>query len=289
MKNIIIAILVLSATNIAFAGGPWPQPKGKAYIKLSEWWTIFDEHFTDNGGIDPNLTSGIFNTTVYVEYGLTNRLTTVVNAPIFSRSIMNTQRSGTTNDIIVPGEGINSIGDIDLALKYALTKPGSNIPVSVSLTLGIPTGVSSAGQFGSLQTGDGEFNQYIKIDAGKSFQLGSTPSYVSVYAGVNNRTQDFSEEFRTGAEFGVGLGKGKFWLAGKLNIIESFRNGGNVVSANSTGIFANNSESLILGVDANYYITDKFGISAGYADIITGKIIAAAPSYSVGVFLDLAR
>lgn len=289
MKNIIIVILVLSATNLAFAGGPWPQPKGKAYIKLSEWWTIFDEHYTDNGGIDPNLTSGIFNTTLYVEYGLSDRLTTVVNAPLFSRSIMNTQRSGTTNDIIVPGEGLNSVGDVDIALKYALTKPGSSIPVSISLTLGIPTGTSSAGQFGSLQTGDGEFNQHLKIDAGKSFELGSIPSYFSIHAGINNRTKEFSEEFRTGAELGIGLGEGKFWLAGKLDILRSFKNGGDAISANTTSIFANNAEFVTAGLEASYYITDRFGISASYTNTLSGRIIAAAPSYSVGIFLDLAK
>ncbi len=289
MKSIITTLLFISICNIAMGGGPWPQPKGKAYIKLSEWWTIFDQHYTDTGQIDPNLTTGIFNTSIYAEYGVTDRFTTVINAPIFSRSYMNNQRSGTTEEIIIQGEAINSIGDIDIGLKYGLTRPGANIPVSVTLTLGLPTGETSGGELGSLQTGDGEFNQYLKIDAGKSFQLGKASSYISIYGGINNRTQDFSEEFRTGGEVGIGLLNSKFWLTGKLDIVQSFNNGATAENANSTSIFANNSEFVAIGLEANLYVTRRVGISAGFANAVSGSIIAAAPSYSVGVFYDMSR
>ena len=289
MKNIIITIILVAVCTLGYAGGPWPQPKGQAYIKLSEWWTVFDEHFTDNGMRDPNLTSGIFNTTIYAEYGVTDRFTAIINAPIFSRSFMNNQRSGTTNEIIVNGEAINSIGDIDIALKYGITSPGANIPVAISLTLGLPTGVSSGGELGNLQTGDGEFNQYLKADAGKSFSIGRAQSYVSLYAGVNNRGQDFSEEFRTGGELGVGFANSKLWLTGKLDILRSFKNSDRTQSINSTSIFANNAEFVSYGFEANYYVTRRAGISAGFASVISGSIIAAAPSYSVGVFYDMGR
>jgi hypothetical protein len=289
MKNLTITLVLVAMCHLVHAGGPWPQPKGQAYIKLSEWWTVFDKHYTDNGMRDPNLTTGIFNTTIYAEYGVTDRFTAVLNAPIFSRSFMNNQRSGTTEEIIINGEAINSIGDIDIGLKYGLTRPGANIPVAVSLTLGLPTGVSSGGQFGSLQTGDGEFNQYLKIDAGKSFAIGSAQSYVSLYTGVNNRGQDFSEEFRIGGELGVGLANSKFWLTGKLDILRSFKNSDRTQTINSTSIFANNAEFVSLGLEANVYVTRRAGISAGFATAVSGSIIAAAPSYSVGVFYDMSR
>ena len=286
IRYILTVAIVMGLQLSVFAGGPWANGKGKAYVKLSEWWTVFDEHYTDQGRRDPNVTTGIFNTSLYVEYGLSDKFTATFNGALFSRNFMNNIRSSTTDEIIIPGEALNSIGDIDVGLKYSFNSK-AKIPVSLTVILGLPLGTSGAGDLGNLQTGDGEFNQTFQIDAGTGFQLGKCQAYVSGYAGVNNRTQGFSEEFRYGLEFGLGLFNNKFWLSGKLNAVESFRNGDTAGSVTSTSIFANNSEFLTLGLEANYYVTDKFGISAGFASAVSGEIIAAAPSYSVGVFLDL--
>ncbi len=272
------------------AGGPWPQKKGKGYIKISEWWLIYKQHYTSSGKIDPNISSGIFNTAIYAEYGFTDRLTGVIYAPLLSRNYINNQRSSTTNEIINKGDAVNAFGDIDLSIKYGLTKPGSKIPISATLTFGIPSGKKSAGEQGRLQTGDGEFNQMLQIDAGSGFKLGKKiNSYVSGYIGFNHRTQEFSEEFRFGLEYGLGFLDNKLWLAAKLNGIESFKNGATAADNNSTSIFANNSEFISYTLETSYYITKKWGISASYASAFRGEIIAAAPSYSVGVFFDFSK
>ncbi len=287
--SVLSLVLVFSASTAVFAGGPWPQKKGNGYYKLSEWWVVFDEHFTDAGKLDPNVTTGIYNTFFYAEHGITDRLTGLVNANLFSRNYMNNLVSSTTNDVLVKGEAINSIGDIDLGLKYGLTRPGAKIPVSASVIFGIPTGKTEGGSQGNLQTGDGEFNQMIRLDAGRGFSLGSLPAYSSVYAGVNHRTEGFSEEFRWGVELGTALFDSKLWTSLKIDAIESFKNGDTAESATSTSIFANNTEFISVGLEFNYYLTDKFGVSLGAAGAMRGEIIAAAPSYSAGVFLDLSR
>lgn len=291
-KYIILIACSLLVLSSAKAGGPWPQPKGKAYIKISEWWIISKQHFTGTGKIDPNVTSGIFNTALYAEYGFTNRLTGIVYAPLFSRNYVNNVRSATTQQIIESGEAVNGFGDMDLGIKYGLTKPGAKVPISATLFLGIPTGKSAAGTGGRLQTGDGEFNQMIQIDAGTGFPLGKKKkvnSYVSGYIGFNHRTKQFSEEFRYGLEYGVGFMNNKLWLAAKLNAIESFKNGATAEDTTSTSLFANNTEYVSYSLEAAYYITKKLGVSVGYASAFRGEIIAAAPSYSVGVFLDLSK
>ena len=115
------------------AGGPWPQKKGNGYFKLSEWWIVFDQHYSGQGQIDPNVTTGIFNTSFYGEFGITDRFTTTVNAPLLSRNYMNNLRSATTEEIIAPGEAINRFGDVDLGFKYGLNKQGSSVPIALSL------------------------------------------------------------------------------------------------------------------------------------------------------------
>jgi len=292
MKNIatIIAILLISSNSIY--AGPWTQKKGKGYFKLSEWWIIFDEHYTDQGEIDPNSTTGIFNTFLYAEYGLTDRFTGLFNGALFTRNLIFNQVSGTTGETITPGDALNSIGDIDIGLKYSLTKPGSPIPVSASLILGLPTGNAEGGIAKNLQTGDGEFNQIFQIDAGGGFKLiDKVSTYVSGYAAFNNRSNDFSEEFRFGVETGGGFFNDRFWLIGRLTGIRSFQNSNVEGGITSTSIFANDTEFTSIGVEGNYYVSKnkKFGISAGYANAFSGNIIAADPSYNVGVFLDLSK
>ncbi len=288
LSSIAIAILFsVFITTDVFGGGPWTKAKGKYYFKLSEWSLKFDQHYTDSGLIDPNITTGIYNTFLYAEYGLSDRLTTIFNGSLFSRNVMNNLRSATNNDILVQGDAINAIGDIDLAFKYSLSKPGAQIPIAVSVLLGVPTGVTGKGEFGNLQTGDGEFNQQLQIDIGKGFNFKSNSAYYSAYAAVNNRTKGFSEEFRFGAEFGLGIFNSRLWLSSKLNFIRSFKNGELSEEVNSTSIFANNTEFTSLGVEANLYLTEKIGISANYTSALSGRIIAAAPSYSFGIFIDV--
>ncbi len=290
-NRIVLAFfIVFVSSSLLFAGGPWPQAKGKGYFKLYEWWIIFDQHFTDSGNLDPNVTTGIFNTSVYAEYGLSNRVTAILNAPVLSRNYMNNLVSATTEQVLVAGEGINTIGDIDLGVKYALTKPGAKYPIAATLILGLPTGKTNGGEQGNLQTGDGEFNQLLQVDVGTSYALGKKSSiYFSANLGFNNRTNEFSDEIRYGLEAGLGLAKSRLWLIARLNAIESLKNGATAATATSTSIFANNTEFTSIGFEANYYITKKFGVSAGFATATRGEIIAAAPSYSVGFFYDMNR
>lgn len=281
---VIIAALFIVIPN-TFAGGPWTKSKNSYYLKLSEWWTVFDQHYTDLGLIDPNVTTGVFNTSFYGEYGLTDRFNVIANVPVFSRNYMNNVRSRTTGEIIIPGEALNAIGDIDLGLKYGLSQ--GSFPVSVSVFLGLPTGTIGGGSQGNLQTGDGEFNQMIQLDAGSGFQLGSINGYASTYVAFNNRTKQFSEEIRYGAEVGLGFWNRRVWINARLQAVESLKNGATAETVTSTSIFANNTEFISLGSELAVYLTDKLGVSAGFAGAVRGEVIAAAPSYSVGVFIDI--
>lgn len=126
------------------------------------------------------------------------------------------------------------------------------------------------------------------MDAGRGFSLGeSTPGYVSAYAGFNDRTNDFSDEVRLGLEAGAGLLASKVWLVGRLDVVESLGNGEPSGVTGRTGIFANNTEFVSLGLEANGYVSERIGGSAGVASAVRGEIIAAGVSYSVGVLYDL--
>ena len=285
----IFSLFLLLFASTAFAGGGWPQPKKNGYFKLYQWWVNADQHFTDAGLIDPNVTSGIYNTSLYAEYGFTNRLTGILNIPLFSRAVVNNLRSQTTKDIIAEGGAINGIGDTDLGIKYGIINNGK-IAFSASLTLGLPFGNSEGGPNKNLQTGDGEFNQLLQLDLGMPLGGGENTSfYGNIYAGFNNRTNDFSDEFRYGLELGAGLMKNKLYVVGRLQGVESFQNGKTAAEITSTSVFANNAEHLSVGGEIAYNIIKKFGVAASIMTAVSGKIIFAAPSYSVGVYFNLQR
>lgn len=286
MKKIfVIIIAVFFIGEMTFAGGPWPQPKGKGYFKLTQWWTVFDEHYTDLGLIDPNVTSGIFNTSIYAEYGFTKNITGIAYVPFLSRNYVNNLVSGTTGETLIAGDAVNSLGDADIGIKYGFP---TKLPLAATLTFGLPLGQSVAGEQNNLQTGDGEFNQMLQLDAGAGFNIVEDVSfYMSAMVGFNNRTNGFSDEFRYSVEGGFGLFDKKLWLIGRLIGVESFKNGDAAGTSMSTSIFANNSEHTSFSVEAAVYISKKIGISANYTAPIRGEIIAADPAYSVGVFYDM--
>lgn len=284
MKQLPILALTLVFTFFT-ANAQWTKGKGNGYYKLSAWYLEADQHFTSNGEIDPNATRGQFNLNFYGEYGLSNNLDLVAYVPFFSRNFQNDILSGTTGDLITQGEAINSIGDVDLGVRYGFIKK-EKVVASIGLTLGLPTGNSQGGSDGSYQTGDGEFNQMIRASVGLPFKLGNTEAYSKSYTGYNNRTENFSDELRLGTELGFKF-IDRLWVLGRIDIVESLKNG-SLNAQNSQGsIFANNIEFMAAGVEAAYSFSDKWGVSANYTSAFRGEIVFAAPSYSAGIFLNV--
>jgi hypothetical protein len=264
------------------AEASWPQPKGKAFLKVGQSWTIARQHFTDTGKLDPNTTFASYFTSFYGEYGLTDRITGVVYAPLFSRSLFNSTVSGTTGEVVLPGEAINGLGDINIAARYAIIPKGKFV-LSTSLLLGLPTGIDDGGSAGNLQTGDGEFNQMVRFEGATSKQFGKVNTYYKAYIGYNNRTQGFSDEFHYGLEGGVELKKDKSWFILRAIGIESMQNGSLSGIPNSTSLFANNAEYLSISPEISYNVGKNWGISASVAGAVRGRIIFAAPMYAVGI------
>lgn len=270
---LLLAILSMISTS-ALAGGGWTKQKGTAYYKVSHWWVNAAKQYTFDGNTAASVREGIFNTSIFAEYGVTDRFTAILNLP-YSKS---------AND----AESISGIGDTDVAFKYRLSKPDSKFVMAGTLLLGLPFGEDAGGSTGSLQTGDGEFNQMVRIDVSKSFQLGSVNSYANVYSGYNNRTDNFSDEFRLGLEVGGGFLNNKIWAIARIDMVESLENGAESTAlSDGATIFANNTEYFAYTYEIAGYITDKIGVSASTASVFSASNIFAAPSYSLGVFLDM--
>ncbi len=281
MKSLVLTIglsLFLAGTTIA--GGGWPPKKGKGFFKFGQSVIRASQFYAPNGDLEDITTLSLYTTSIYGEYGLSDRISAVAYVPFFVRSTINEiqlRQSGT----VTPGDEVNALGDAELGLTYALTRD-TKIALSTSLIFGLPLGETEGGEGRILQTGDGEFNQYLKLDAGVSFY--PAPLYASAHIGINNRTNNFSEEFRYGFELGY-TGINKVTAILKANSVISFQNGEGGGTAN--GIFSNNTEFFAFGPTLTYDLKENFGALASATFALSGKRILAAPAYEVGVFLKL--
>ncbi|MFY0598649.1 MAG: hypothetical protein JXR03_03185 [Cyclobacteriaceae bacterium] len=277
-RSIIVCVFLINASSL-LAGGGWTKEKGKGFLKLSQYFILADSYFNPEGNIidiNPNL--GVYRTAAYMEYGISNRITGIAYLPFLSRSVLNAQRQ--RNGQLVEGDAITTIGDTDIGFKYGIIQ-NKSIVLSSTITFGLPLGNAKGGRTGTLQTGDGEFNQMLSVDASKSFY--PLPIYATATLGFNNRTKGFSDEVRFGFEAGYTIKK--FTIIARFAGIESLRNGDSTPNAQQ-GVFGNNIEFMSLSPELIYKITDKFGVSASIGTAFSGRQVLANPSYEGGLFFE---
>ena len=279
-KLITTSLLLFFTCSMVIAGGGWTKKKRRVFIKLSQFRLVADRYYNPEGSIiDIKPGISLYNTSIYAEYGITDRLTAIVYLPFFSRSIKN--ELVKLNGDIISGDELNSVGDTDFSLKYGLIQ-NKPIVVSASLTLGLPIGVSAGGNSNSLSTGDGEFNQMVTLEASHSFH--PVNLYVSTLVGLNNRTKGLSDEFRYGLE--VGYTHKNLTGIVRLYGVNSFMNGKEVIDP-VQGIFSNNLEYTSVAYELAYNLSKKVGLSGAIVTAVYGKRILANPSYSFGIYMNL--
>ncbi|MFY0629224.1 MAG: hypothetical protein JXR05_02515 [Flavobacteriaceae bacterium] len=272
MKKTLLLTIVLLITNVTY--GQWSKGKNKGYYKLSAWSLNTDQYYNNSGDIISNPSRTQFNINAYAEYGISDKVDLIGYVPFYAKVDQGSQ-------------SVSSLGDIDLGINYGFYKKG-RWAASAKLLFGLPTGNEAGGTNGSLQTGDGEFNQFLSGALGYSTQVGGFPLYAKTYFGYNNRTKDFSDELRYGLESGINLLNKKAWLIARLDVVHPLNNG-NFSNPNTVpgSIFGNNVGFIGIGIEANYYITEKIGLSLGYIGAADGRNIAANPTVNGGIFIDI--
>ena len=275
-KILIFSFLLIGFHGSTFAGG-WPQPKGSFYLKLSEWWIVSDQHFNDQGNIQDNfLDFGYYSTSLYAEYGLTSRLTGIINFPfiIYAYSIPPST---------IGKQSLWASGDIDIALKWALTYQK---PVAISMTLftGIPTGKDRNNGISGLQTGDGEWNQGFLFDAGLGYTIGKSSAWTNVHGGYNRRSESFADELIYGIESGINFSNNKITVLARIAGISALGESENALNINPQSLFSNFREYLSFSPEVTYHINESWGITAGMGTAFSGRNIFANTTFNLGVF-----
>ena len=254
----------------------WTKPKGEGFYKLDYTLIQTNKVYDPGGKIVPFRTLGNHTLSLYGERGITDKFTIQAYIPFFVRNVLNETKGAQTGVLLEPGIEENNIGDIDIAFRYAL--PFGSLPISATLLFGLPSGNNT--QNSGLFTGDGEFNQMLKISTG----VGAAKWWTQFGLGYNNRTKGFSDEVRYDAEFGYKMLNDKLLTIFKLSGIESLNNG--TEGPSSTGLFSNNVEFLSPGLELLYFIKPKIGLSFRAAGAVKGQNVLAAPSFSLGIFAE---
>lgn len=272
---IFIAIALLYfATSSAHA--QWPQGKGQAYLKLGTWNQNSDTHFSDTGDVEPNGLRTINVNSLFARVGIDDKWTITGNFPL-----INTSQSLESVRGVFTERGIN-VGDINLSLERLLYKSEKGLHIGADITLGLPVGA-----VGVVGSGDGEFNQMIRVMAGTGYAIGDEVVgkqyfYAKGGIGINNRTQGFSDEFVAGLETGTTI-KDKLFVLTRLNVIKSFNNEPVQFFTNNHAVFGDRLERTTLGFEGTYNLSDNLGLSAGYVKPLTGKFVFNAPAWTAGI------
>jgi protein XagA len=256
-------------------GQAWTKKKGTGFYKLDFTGNNAVSIFNDKGDLLPSPQIDNYTTAIYAEHGITDRLTLVLNTPIWVSNSLS-----ATSAFNIPTKGNSSIGDIDIAARIAISLKA--VPLALTVQLGLPTGNDSNAD--GLNTGDGEFNQLVKVATG----FGIRKLWMQTAVGFNNRSNDFSDEFRFDFEFGYKFLKERLYLILRINGVESMKNGSAKVSP--TGLYSNDVGYTGYGPEFLYYVSSKknIGISARLGQTFTSRArnVLAATAFSIGGFAE---
>ncbi|MEO0898214.1 MAG: hypothetical protein AAFY71_17515 [Bacteroidota bacterium] len=276
-KSFFLGITLIFLSTLTYAGGGWVYKQGGGYFKFTQWWAVSPLSYDANGRLTNQQPVGYYNTSLYGEYGLSDRLTGIVYTPFFSRTTLFQPDS----DPLLPSASQNGLGDIDLSLKYGLYQ-GDKFVVSVTALWGLPTGRVGTDE-NSPATGDGEMNTMLRVDASTGFGFGGVMGWVNAYAGFNNRTNGFNDEARFGAEIGFQLFNERVLAIGRVDRIDAI----GPLDVQSGSIFTNNFEFTTVSAEVGLNITKKIGVAANVTKALNARSYFEAPAYSVGIYYNL--
>jgi hypothetical protein len=224
MKKILcaglITVILYSWSTMLWAGA-WSMNQGGVYAKFSVNHYYTNYTFTDGGGIQRLPKGTTFtdnNTTFYLEYGITDRLTLSGTVPYkWLRSTY--QRQITVGDQTKTQHMVthwNGFGDMELGLKYCfLTEPF----VSSVQFLYKNAWLYNSGE--KIPPGNNQDDYELRLLFGKS--LWPFPGYCGAEFGYRWRSQAPSDEYRYLLEFGMNLTQKLSWRI-KLDGIKSVQN-----------------------------------------------------------------
>jgi len=277
-------------------GGAWPQKKRGYYIKFSSSYLftkkefnhvgdeldIFEEHFGFH-----NASFRDINLTVYLEYGLTNRITIIGNLPF---KILSPEWDQTLGDIVVGHTSPRTTGlsDLMLSTKFSLFEN----PFALSLQGGIklPLGYDNKPDNDGAPLGTGNFDTEGHLLIGRS--LYPLPMYVTGGIGYRKRGGRLNDEILYNAE--IGYNAGKFLFKVTLDALKNTKEPpdiyGQTVNTPLEGgggtlpdIIVGDQDITKISPSIIYNFNEGLAVQGEILNIIGGKNTVSGTIYSLGL------
>ncbi len=280
MKNNIsylIIIFFLHFTYPLFSQSPWTKKKGEFYTQIS-FSTIsnYDEIF---GNPDYNTHQKITDNTfqIYVEYGVSNETTLIINAPFKNIKTGNLTNKTGIESSSTTAETITNFGNIELGIKHNLY----NKKWLLTGQFNIAFNTSTYHKVSGIRTGYDAFTFTPLINFGRGYNK----TYFQAFTGFNIRTNNYSSNFKIGGEGGYKI-IDKIWLIGFLDFVISLNNGDFEAPLENTltALYVNDQEYTAFGLKAIGEITPDFGLIAGFGGAFSGNNVAKEAAIYIGFY-----
>ena len=273
MKKFILVLVVLVSGNL-IAQSAWTQKKGKTYTQLS--YSTISDYDRLFGEPDYNTERKITDNTIqlYGEYGLTDKTTLLLNLPL---KLIKTGDQVFNTVPVTTATNKTALGNIEIGIKHLLY----NKAFTLSGQLSIEANTSTFDDNSGIRTGYDAWSFTPTLNAGKSFGK----MYAQAFVGGHIRTNDYSSNFKFGAEYGIKFIQ-RIWVIGYLDFVSSFNNGDIILPESNllTGLYVNNQEYSAYGVKGIVEINENFGASAGFGGAFSGNNVARQAAISFGLY-----
>ncbi len=292
-----LILLVFTLVQSASAGGPWPRKKNSGYAQLGFTYLGYSKFFNDNGKVtDLRRPVTDFTTQLYLDFGLTDRLTMTANLPfkyVSSGDKISSADTSYFKDTIQAGN-LFGLSNVMLGLKYNIVQKR----VLFSAGLNVEANVAKYDSLTTLRTGPSTWVFHPYLSVGTTFATGKV--YTLLDAGYRVRLNNYSHEANVNFELGYSWNQKTYFIlnvAGRFSMQNgSYDNNVTAVVDSTdptseslhpngrdlhTSLYPNNQQYLGYGLKFIQKIKKVHINAAVYFG--TGQLVAAAPSYNLGV------
>ncbi|WP_181107004.1 hypothetical protein [Xanthomonas arboricola] len=291
LSALALSCLMAALPDTAVAGA-WTQPQGdtlvivKALHSDGRGWFDDSHHrttFGDGQQFDGNGRSRQDQLNVYVEHGLTDKLSFIGNFYFTEVGFSNYGGDGRTRT------STTGLADQEIGLRYALPSAQEDVwRSSVQALVSIPAyGRSKTYHPNNPEAnsdpalGLGDYGLELRYSRGRGYTLGGRNGYVDLGGAVRLRGSAASDEVRVDASTGLSLTP-SWLLLGEVNVIQGLGNGRNNFdvpgSAGGVGFVATGTNYDLTKLQLSTLYTAPGGSQwqVGYQQPVMGRNTAAA-------------